>query len=239
MGVEVAWGEMGQGQRRLYEERLGEGTGLEVLAGWRGNSREGQMGEQGCKDSPGLENGVMGQYLGDRKAVGAEQGLVLGQMTEGSSALGNSSREQSLQEGVGAAGNISEVGGVDARRTRKNQGKGPWGRQRLGRQVRGCGTVLRKAGLEGCIAGVEELEKLINRKGDGAWRSRDSGLLSPQVMDPSPMPTLPNIFAHTATCELEQEKMRFMAEASATGGRGRAESRATGFRNPPDLAAAV
>ena len=47
-------------------------------------------------------------------------------------------------------------------------------------------------------------------------------------MDPSPI--LPDILAPTATCELEQEKMRFMARARATGGRGRAENGATGSR---------
>lgn len=87
--------------------------------------------------------------------------------------------------------------------------------------------VLRKAGREGCTAGAEELERPIKRKGDGVWRW-DSGLLSPQGLDPSPMPILPDIVAHTATCELEQEKMRFMAGAGATGGRGRAESGVTG-----------
>lgn len=87
------------------------------------------------------------------------------------------------------------------------------------------------AGLVSCIAGEEDLESPRKRKGSGAWRW-DSGLLSPQGLDPSPMPIFPDIWAPTATWELEQEKMRFMAgaRARATGGRGRAESGATGTR---------
>lgn len=90
---------------------------------------------------------------------------------------------------------------------------------------------MRKAGLAGCIAKVEELERPIKSKGNGIWE-RDAGLLSPQGSDPSPIPVVSDISAPTATCELEQEKMRFMAgaRARATGGRGRAESGATGFR---------
>lgn len=54
------------------------------------------------------------------------------------------------------------------------------------------------------------------------------GTSVPQGLDPSPI--LPDILAPTATCELEQEKMRFMARARATGGRGRAENAATDSR---------
>lgn len=93
--------------------------------------------------------------------------------------------------------------------------------QRLGDRV------LRKAGLAGCIEGTEKLKRPIKRKGEGAWRW-DSGLLSPQGLDPNLMAIRPNILAPTATCELEQEKMRCMAGARATGERGRAESGATG-----------
>lgn len=69
----------------------------------------------------------------------------------------------------------------------------------------------------------------------------ESGLrtLSPQGLDPSPMPSLPDILAHTATCELEQEKMRFMAGARAMGGTGTRGEPGHRFLNPQDPAAAV
>ena len=65
-----------------------------------------------------------------------------------------------------------------------------------------------------------------------------SGLrtLSPQGLDPSPMPSLPDILAHTATCELEQEKMRFMAGAGATRGTGTRGEPGHRFLNPQDSA---
>lgn len=53
------------------------------------------------------------------------------------------------------------------------------------------------------------------------------------------MPSLPDILAHTATCELEQEKMRFMAGAGATGGTGTRGEPGHRFLNPQDSAAAV
>lgn len=42
---------------------------------------------------------------------------------------------------------------------------------------------MRKAGLAGCIAKVEELERPIKSKGNGIWE-RDAGLLSPQGSQP-------------------------------------------------------
>ena len=69
----------------------------------------------------------------------------------------------------------------------------------------------------------------------------ESGLrtLSPRGLDPSPTPSLPDILAHTATCELEQEKTRFMAGAGATGGTGTRGEPGHRFLNPQDSAAAV
>lgn len=55
------------------------------------------------------------------------------------------------------------------------------------------------------------------------------------------MPISPDILVPTATCELEQEKMRFMAgaRARATGGRGTRGERGQRFPNPLNLVAAV
>lgn len=59
-------------------------------------------------------------------------------------------------------------------------------------------------------------------------------------LGPQPHAHPPRHLAPTATCELEQEKMRFMARARATGVRGRAKSGATGSRTRGTwLAAAV
>lgn len=68
----------------------------------------------------------------------------------------------------------------------------------------------------------------------------ESGLrtLSPQGLDPSPMPSLPDILAHTATCELEQEDALHGPGPGPqeTGTRGEPGH---GFLNPQDSAAAV
>lgn len=54
----------------------------------------------------------MGQYVGDRKELGAEPRLGIGQMPDGSSVLGNriEVENSAFMREPGAPGNVSEAG---------------------------------------------------------------------------------------------------------------------------------